>query len=461
MRQTLLDPKEKMARKAGWASLCGTTIEWYDFYVYGTASALIFGQAFFSPAPHAVGVLLSFLTFWVGFLARPLGAVIFGHIGDRVGRKKSLVTTLTLMGGATVGIGLLPTYAQIGIAAPILLTLARVVQGIALGGEWGGAVLIATEHAKRSRSFMYGLFAQQGSPLGRILATLSFIPIASLPDEALMTWAWRIPFLASAILVIVGLVIRLRLEESPAIVALKLTKRVEKLPIRTLFRDHRKAVTLGIGACFIIFTLGYARDNFALAWASNELGFDKNDFLTIILIASVLQFFAQPAGAWLATRYNPRTMVIIFLALELPALPLMFILVATENWWLALAGTVAATIPDVMYLGMLAGMFANGFPAAVRYTGISTTYALSAMIGGGMPALMQTVYAASGSIVQPIALTMVACAISLVCAQAFIALPVEDPLADDLAAQASETPGRGDAERNGLTSQSRPRVTRP
>lgn len=448
MRRTLLDPDEKMARKAGWASLCGTTIEWYDFYVYGTASALIFGQAFFSPAPHAIGVLLSFVTFWIGFLARPLGAVIFGHIGDRIGRKRSLVTTLTLMGGATVGIGLLPTYAQIGIAAPILLTLARVIQGIALGGEWGGAVLIATEHAKKNRSFMYGLFAQQGSPLGRILATLSFMPIASLADEDLLTWAWRIPFLASAVLVIIGMVIRLRLEESPAIIELKRTRRIVKLPLKTLLRSHRKAVVLGIGACFIIFTLGYARDNFALAWATTELGFDRNSFLTIILLASVFQFFAQPVGAWLATHYNPRTMVVVFLALEIPALPLMFILTATENWWLALAGTVAATIPDVMYLGMLAGMFANGFPANVRYTGISTTYALSSMIGGGMPALMQSVYAASGSIVQPVALTVVACIISLICAQAFIALPVgtsepdEDVPAEPVgAAETSVQPG--------------------
>ncbi len=422
MRTGQLPREEKMARKAGWASFMGTTIEWYDFYVYGTASALVFAPLFFSRVPASVGILLSFATFWIGFLARPLGGIVFGHLGDRIGRKKALIATLMLMGVSTVGIGLLPTYAQIGAAAPVLLIVFRMVQGLAVGGEWGGAVLIATEHAKKERSFLFGAFAQQGSPAGRILATLSFLAVAQLPDDALLSWAWRLPFLASALLVVVGLVIRLSLEESPAVLAMRASQQTVKVPLVSLFRGNTKTVLVGVGAALTVFTVVYARDTFALSWATAEIGLAKNDFLAIILIAGVVQFLVQPFGAVLATRWNVRKAVTLLLVLQLPTLPLMFVLVGTGNWTLAMLGAVLATIPDVMYYALLAGMFAQAFPANVRYTGISATYGLAGVLGGLAPVILQSLLTASGSIALPIGFAVLVTVVSLFAARAFLTL---------------------------------------
>ncbi|MFD7292846.1 MFS transporter [Streptomyces sp. NPDC059897] len=422
MPSTRLPAEEKMARRAGWASYLGSTIEWYDFYVYGTASALVFAPLFFADVPPAVGVLLSFVTFWVGFLARPLGAVLFGHLGDRLGRKKALVATLLLMGVSTVGIGCLPTYGQIGVAAPILLTLFRTVQGIALGGEWGGSVLITTEHAKKERGFLFAAFAQQGSPTGRILATLSFLAVGQLSDEALLAWAWRIPFLASALLVIIGLVIRLSLEESPAMVSLRATDQTVKVPVVTLFREHSKLLLLGVGAAFTVFAIVYARDTFALSWATGEVGMDRQDFLTVILVASIVQFFVQPLGAVLATRWGVRKAVTVILACQIPTIPVMFALIGTGSFPLAVTGAVLATIPDVMYYAIVAGMFAQAFPAKVRYTGISTAYGLAGVLGGLAPVILQSLLSASGTIVLPVLFVVVLGLVSLVAARAFLTL---------------------------------------
>ncbi|MFJ8925453.1 MFS transporter [Streptomyces sp. NPDC102364] len=417
-----LPAEEKMARRAGWASYLGSTIEWYDFYVYGTASALVFAPLFFADVPPAVGVLLSFVTFWVGFLARPLGAILFGHLGDRLGRKKALVATLLLMGVSTVGIGCLPTYGQIGVAAPVLLTVFRTVQGIALGGEWGGSVLITTEHAKKERGFLFAAFAQQGSPTGRILATLSFLAVGRLSDEALLAWAWRIPFLASALLVIVGLVIRLSLEESPAMVSLRAADQTVKVPVVTLFREHSKLLLLGVGAAFTVFAIVYARDTFALSWATGEVGMGRQDFLTVILVASIVQFFVQPLGAVLATRWGVRKAVTVILACQIPTIPVMFALIGTGSFPLAVTGAVLATIPDVMYYAIVAGMFAQAFPAKVRYTGISTAYGLAGVLGGLAPVILQSLLSASGTIVLPVLFVVVLGAISLVAARAFLTL---------------------------------------
>ena len=240
--------RAREARKAGVTAFVGTTIEWFDFYIYGSASALVLGKIFFPEASPALGTLAAFATFWVGFLARPLGGVVFGHFGDRFGRKKALIVTLVMMGGATFCVGLLPTYAQIGVAAPVLLIALRMVQGVAMGGEWGGAVLIATEYAPPGKKILYGAFAQQGSPVGNLLATLAFLGIAYLSDSAFESWGWRLPFLASAVLVLVGLFIRLRLSETPEMRAVIESKQRSKLPIKDVLGRYPMLVALGVGA---------------------------------------------------------------------------------------------------------------------------------------------------------------------------------------------------------------------
>lgn len=415
MSSTATTLDERMARKAGLAAFVGTTVEWYDFYIYGTASALVFGKLFFSAAAPSVAILLSFATFAVGFLTRPIGGVVFGQIGDRIGRKRALIATLLLMGVATAGVGLLPTYAAIGSAAPVLLVVLRLIQGLAVGGEWGGAVLIATEHTKRERGFLFGAFAQQGSPAGRILATLVFLGVtALLPDEALLSWAWRVPFLLSVVLVVVGLIIRLSIEESPEMLELQRRNETVRVPVMELFRTHTPEVVLGVFGILCVFVVVYARDTFALAWATKDLNFAKDSFLSIILIASVVQFFVQPFGAVLATRGNVRRLVAILLGLEVIALPLMFVLIGTGNWTIAMLGTVLATIPDVMFYAVMAGMFAQAFPARVRYTGMSLTYGLSGALCGTTPMILQWLLNSSGSMVMPIGFAIVTTVISLV-----------------------------------------------
>ena len=422
MSSSRLPAAEKMARKAGIAAFVGTTIEWYDFYIYGTAAALVFGKLFFKNADPAVATLLSFATFAVGFLTRPIGGVVFGHLGDRIGRKRALIATLLLMGFTTVGIGLLPTASSIGVAAPILLIVLRLLQGLAVGGEWGGAVLIATEHTRKERGFLFGAFAQQGSPAGRILATLAFLGVTSLlPSTALLDWAWRLPFLLSAVLVVIGLVIRLSLEESPAMVAMRERKEVAKVPVVDLFRTSSREVFLGVFGILCVFVVVYARDTFALSWATTNLNFSKDSFLTIILITSVVQFFAQPVGALIATRWRVRTVVTWLLALEIPALAAMFMLISTGNWGLAMIGAVIATIPDVMFYAIMAGMLAESFPVQVRYTGISVTYGLSGALCGATPMILQWLLNTSGSVVLPVLFGVVTTVISLFASRALLA----------------------------------------
>ncbi|MBC3192968.1 MHS family MFS transporter [Pseudonocardia sp. C8] len=412
-----------MARKAGVASFVGTTVEWYDFYLYGTASALVFAPLFFSNVSPAIGVLLSFATFWVGFLARPVGGIVFGHLGDRVGRKHALIVTLLLMGAATCGIGLLPTYGQIGVTAPILLTLLRALQGVAVGGEWGGAVLIATEHARKDRGVLFGAFAQQGSPTGQILATLSFLLVTQLPHGDLHAWGWRLPFLASAVLVVVGLIIRLRIEETPAMAAVKAGNKAARVPVLEVLRNHIGTVLLAVCAASIAFTAGYFKNTFALSWATNEVGFTKDTFLSVVLIATLTQFAVQPFGAIIAHRWGIRRTATVLLLAELPLLPLMFWLISTGDYWLAVVGMVLATLPHVMFYALLAGLLAQAFPAPVRYTAISLAYGLAGtLLGGTAPVLGQALLTGFGTITPVVVYAMITVLLSLAGTHALLAV---------------------------------------
>ncbi|MET7367441.1 MFS transporter [Streptomyces sp. NPDC005566] len=420
--------KTKAANRAGFGAFIGSTIEWFDFYIYGTAAALVFDKVFFPELEGPMGTLVAFATFWVGFLARPIGGIVFGHYGDRLGRKKTLVITLLMMGISTTAIGLLPGYASIGIAAPILLVCIRMIQGIGLGGEWGGSVLIASEHAPKGKSVLYGAFAQQGSPVGNTLSTVSFLAISQLPDAAFVSWGWRVPFLASAALVMVGLLVRLKVTESPAMAKLIEKKEVVKLPLTEVLRSHPMLIVLGIGACTIGLSATYFKSTFALSWATTSLDFDRSSFLTIILVANITQIIVQPFGAVLATRMKSWSRAVTVMLLpELILMPLMFILISTENYGLAMLGVAVATIPHCLYYAALAGMLASRFPAHLRYTGISLCYQLcGTLLGGTTPIIGQFLLNRTGSITAVIAYAVLQVALTLGCMLLLLKRPNHD-----------------------------------
>ncbi|WP_138997185.1 MFS transporter [Rhodococcus zopfii] len=429
----------KKARKAGIASFVGTTIEWYDFYIYGTAAALVFGKIFFSDdLPAGVATLLAFVTLWAGFLARPIGGIIFGHLGDRLGRKNTLVITLIMMGISTVGIGLLPTHAQIGMWAPILLVLLRVLQGLAVGGEWGGAVLIASENAPRGKGILYSAFAQQGSPAGNLLATTAFFLLSSMPTPEFLLYGWRIPFLFSALLVIVGMVIRLKLEESDAMKAVLAKKKAVKLPIAEVLRKHWVLVLLGAGALPLA-QVTYFKNTFALSWATSELGYERGTFLGIIAIALVVQFIVQPFGAVLVSKIDMRVAMCLMIVPELFLMPAMFYAIRTETFAIAAVGMCLATIPHSMFYGAIGGILARAFPAKIRYSGLSAAYQLcSLVVGGGTPVLAQWLLNRSGSVTGVAIAAGTYAAVSLVCTLLLLERTGYNPKALSNAEQADE-----------------------
>ncbi|KAB0640366.1 MHS family MFS transporter [Burkholderia stagnalis] len=417
LEASTLDTQHRQARKAGVASFVGTTIEWYDFYAYSTAAALVLGKLFFPTTSPAVGVLASFASFWVGFLARPIGGIVFGHLGDKVGRKKTLIITLMLMGFCTTAMGLLPTYGQAGVIAPVLLVFLRLLQGIAMGGEWGGAVVLSSEHAPKGKEIFYSAFAQQGSPAGNLLATVAFLAVSTLPDHQFMTWGWRVPFLMSALLVAVGMFIRMSVDESPAMKALQAENKVVKLPIGEVLRHHKALVAIGVGACVIALSATYFKTTFALSWAVTSIGFDRTQFLGVITFAIVVQLIVQPFGAVLATKLDLRKAVVYMLVPEIVALPIMFTLIATGSTKLAMFGMALASIPHSLYYAAMAGMLAKAFPAQVRYTGISLAYQICGMVfAGTTPILGQFLLSATGSILSVVALGIVHVLITLACA---------------------------------------------
>lgn len=406
------------ARRAGIASFVGTTIEWYDFYIYGLAASLVFGDLFFSPdMDPGVATLLAFVTFWVGFLARPVGGVIFGHLGDLIGRKTTLVITLMMMGVATTCIGLLPTYASIGYWAPVLLVALRFVQGVAVGGEWGGAVLIASENAPKGKGVLYSAFAQQGAPSGNLLAIAVFflISLADAPDF-LLNGGWRIPFLLSSVLIVIGLIIRLRIEDAKDVQKLLEENREKNVqPVREAIKGHWPLILLGAGTLPIIYVT-YIKTSFALAWATKTLGYDAGTFLSLISVAVIVQCITQPFGAVLMNRMDMRKAVLMFTIPEFFLVPLMFYGIYSMNYWFAMVTMALATIPHGMYYGAIAGVLARAFPARVRYSGLSLANQLGALtVGGGTPVMLQFLLNKTGSII-PVALVSGSYAlVSLIC----------------------------------------------
>ncbi|MCC2974948.1 MFS transporter [Massilia sp. IC2-476] len=368
-----------------FASLIGTTIEFYDFYIYATAAVLVFPRLFFPAADPAAATLQSLATFAIAFFARPVGSAVFGHFGDRIGRKATLVAALLTMGISTVLIGLLPTYASIGTLAPLLLALCRFGQGLGLGGEWGGAVLLATENAPPGKRAWYGMFPQLGAPIGFFLSGGTFLLLGQLmPDEDFFSYGWRIPFLASALLVLVGLYVRLKITETPDFQKVLDRGHRVKVPVLAVLREHRRALVLGTIIALATFVVFYLMTVFALSWGTTKLGFSRQQFLTLQLVAVVFFGLTIPPSALLADRHGRRTAMILVSG----AIALFGLLFGP----LFGAGTLVA-VGSFMVLGMclvgftygpLGTLLAELFPAEVRYTGASLTFNFAGILGASL-----------------------------------------------------------------------------
>lgn len=369
-------------RRILFASLIGTTIEFFDFYIYATAAVLVFPALFFPASEPAAATLQSLATFALAFFARPLGSAVFGHYGDRIGRKATLVAALLTMGISTVLIGLLPTYAQIGVLAPALLALCRFGQGLGLGGEWGGAVLLATENAPPGKRAWYGMFPQLGAPLGFLLSTGVFLLLAHFLDEAqFMAWGWRVPFLASAVLVLVGLWVRLRITETPAFRKTLEREERERLPMATVLLRHPRTLLVGTLSLMATFVLFYLMTVFALSWGTSGLGYGREQFLLLQMLG-VLCFAATiPLSAVYADRFGRRrAMIVATVGIILFGLLFRPLFEAGSAWQVLLFLCLGLALMGLTY-GPCGTILAEMFPTPVRYTGASLAFNLAGILG--------------------------------------------------------------------------------
>ncbi len=392
MQESISLNKESSMRKVALTSLAGTSIEWYDFFLYGAAAALVFPTAFFGEIPESTALILSLLTFAAGFIARPIGGIIFGHYGDKVGRKKTLVAALMLMGIASTLIGLLPTYAMIGVTAPILLTTLRFAQGLAIGGQWGGAMLLVTESAPSNKRGYYGAFAQAGAPIGVILANLAFIATSALlPDEAFMSWGWRIPFLASAILIGISMYIQLTMEDTKAFRELQNhqksigsneNREIKKSPVLEALIKYPKRIALAAGAFLSIQVTFYILVAFLLAYGVTSADMSRDDMLSAVLIGSAIMVPIQFLFSSYSDRNGRKGIFMTGAILTAIWAFAIFPLVDTGNFWLImLAVTFGLSFLAMMY-GPQAAFFTELFSTEVRYSGATLGYQLGAIAGG-------------------------------------------------------------------------------
>ena len=386
------DVKRSSHVKVALASLIGTTIEWYDFFLFGTAAALIFNKLFFPTFDPLTGTLFSFAALAVGFVARPLGGLVFGHYGDKIGRKVMLYLTLLIMGVATAIIGLLPTYETAGVWAAVLLITCRIAQGFGLGGEWGGAVLMAFEHAPEDRKGFYGSWPQLGAPLGLVLGTLVFSLFnIFMTDAELLAWGWRLPFLFSIVLVIVGLWIRMTLAESPEFQKIKDTGQEVKMPIIEAIRMYPKNILLAMGARFAENGFFYIYAAFVLAYATQGLGMNRQDILNGVLIAAAVESFTIPAFGLLSD-FVGRRRVYIFGAVFSAAISFpLFWLMQTKVPQLAWIGIVLGlAVGHAAMYGPQASFLSELFGTKVRYSGVSLGYNLASIFAGALSPLIAT-----------------------------------------------------------------------
>ncbi|HEE6386171.1 UNVERIFIED_CONTAM: MHS family MFS transporter [Acinetobacter baumannii] len=374
-----------------FASLVGTTIEFFDFYIYATAAVIIFPHLFFPASSGSAAVLQSLATFAIAFIARPIGAALFGHLGDRIGRKATLVAALLTMGISTVCIGLLPTYAQIGIVAPLLLALCRLGQGLGLGGEWSGAVLLATENAPEGKRAWYGMFPQLGAPIGFILATGSFLLLsAAIPEQAFMQWGWRIPFIASAVLVIVGLYIRLKLHETPAFQKVLDKQKEVNIPFKEVVTKHTGKLILGTIAAICTFVVFYLTTVFALNWGTTKLGYARGEFLELQLFATLCFAAFIPLSAIFAEKFGRKaTSIGVCIAAAIFGLFFSSMLESGNILIVFLFLCTGLSIMGLTY-GPIGTVLSEIFPTSVRYTGSALTFNLAGIFGASFAPLIAT-----------------------------------------------------------------------
>ena len=390
---------ESNIRKVALTSLSGTSIEWYDFFLYGAAAGLVFPKLFFGEVDPTTALILSFLTFAAGFIARPVGGIIFGHFGDIVGRKKTLVIALMLMGIASTMIGLLPTYETIGIAAPLLLTFLRFCQGIAIGGQWGGAMLLVTESAPNNRRGFYGAYAQAGAPVGVILANIAFISVSSLTtEEDFLSWGWRIPFLISFVLVIISMYIQLRLEDTRAFKELEASKsaepeekrQIKSSPILEALRRYPGRISLAAGAFLSIQVTFYILVAFILAYGVQTTELSRNDILMAVLIGSAIMVPMQFVFSDYSDKNGRKGIFMTGAILTGVWAFALFPLIDTGSFYLVILGVSGG----LMFLGMMYGpqaaFFAELFSTDVRYSGASLGYQIGAIIGGSFAPTIAT-----------------------------------------------------------------------
>jgi metabolite-proton symporter len=373
------------------ASLVGTTIEFFDFYIYSTAAVLVFPKLFFPSADPATAMLESLATFALAFVARPIGAVIFGHFGDRVGRKATLVAALMTMGPSTVAIGLLPSYHSIGIAAPLLLALFRFGQGLGLGGEWGGAVLLATENAPKGKKAWYGMFPQLGAPIGFLLSSSTFLLLSkNLSDAKFFSYGWRIPFIASALLVVVGLYVRLKISETPDFIKVIEKNERVKLPMAVVFRKQGRSLLLATLIAITTFVLFYLMTVFTLSWGTLSLHYPRSGFLTVQLVSVLFFALSIPISATLADRRG-RGNVLILATIGILIFGLFFsVLFQAGNWPLTFGFLGIGMFLMGLTYGPLGTALSEIFPASVRYTGASLAFTLAGILGASIAPYLAT-----------------------------------------------------------------------
>ncbi|QCT21495.1 MHS family MFS transporter [Jejubacter calystegiae] len=387
------------------ASLTGSSIEWFDYFLYGTAAALVFNKIFFPMVDPVIGLMLSWLSFSLTFFIRPIGGVLFAHIGDRIGRKKTLVLTLSLMGGATVMIGLLPTYESIGMWAPALLILMRVIQGLGIGGEWGGALLLAYEYAPEKRKGFFGSIPQAGVTIGMLMATFIVSLMTMFNEEQFLSWGWRIPFLMSSVLVILGLWIRKDIDETPDFKNLKRSGQVSKAPLRATLQHHWREVLIAAGLKVVETAPFYIFSTFVVSYATSTLSYERSQALESVTLGALIATVMIPLMGLLSDRIGRKrtyTMGVVLMGLFI--VPWFMLLDTGTTWGIMLATVIAFGILWAPVTAVLGTLCSEIFHASVRYTGITLGYQLGAALAGGTAPLIATgLLASSGGDWTPVA----------------------------------------------------------